>query len=415
MAGFTLSNKNAVYNALGQARRIVCSPGCGSPRTLLGLLNEHSAGDPGKELYSGLLFDYPFLDAVRAGTLQYKTWHVTGAIRSLVRDGSVPFFPVRASQVTRFLDSIEPDTALVRVSPPNRHGFCSLGPSVGYPSHTVRSARTVIAEIDPDVPNTRGDSEVHISRIDVAIESEFPMAEYRRAPVDDVSRQIAENLVSLLPEDPTVQIGIGSIPEAFVDELVRLRIGSLRFAGMATDGMVDVFNAGLLDTSVLTPYAPITAVELMGTRTLMDFAHENAAIAAYGNEVGITASSLWHRDRFVTINSALGIDSNGQVASEAIGTNQISAVGGSIDFTESAIHSDGGLRVIAMNSQNVKDSASKIVRAFPSSTPVTIPRHSVDYVVTEYGAVKLGFASVRDRVELLASIAHPDHRDEILG
>lgn len=415
MSTLRLVGDEQVVDSLRGSRAVVSSPGCGAPSTLLRLLGDRCAEVPGLTLYSGMLLDgYPFLDAVESGLLRYGTWHVMPPIRSLVAEGKIGFFPMRASQVTGLLDSLETDTVMVRVSPPDRHGFCSLGPSVSYPRHAVRRSRLVIAEIDEAVPRTRGESEIHVSDIHVAIESRVPMPEYRRAPIDETSRAIARHLTELLPDRPTLQIGIGAIPEAFLDQLVADDIGGLRFAGMAVDGMADLFEAGLLDHGRTTPYPAVMAAELMGSRRLMDFADDNAALGVYSTEYGITASSLWDMDRFVTINSALQVDRFGQVNAESLRGVQISGVGGSVDFTESAIHSDGGLRVIAMTSTDVRSASSKIVRSFDPLSPVTVPRHSVDYVVTEFGAARLGYASVQDRVEALAGIAHPDHREEIL-
>jgi 4-hydroxybutyrate CoA-transferase len=394
--------------------RAVSSPGCGTPSTLLEIIGAHAEDVHGLSLFSGMLLgDYPFVAGVENGHISYGTWHVMPPIRRLVAEGTVGFYPVRASQVPRLLGDLAVDTALVRVSPPDRHGFCSLGPSVSYPRGAIRRARTVIAEIDPSVPRTRGESEVHLDEIDLAIDSQVPMPEYRRATADEVSRSIARHLVELLPENPTIQIGIGGIPEAFADQLLADRAGGLRFAGMATDGMADLFEAGLLDLEPRHGYPAIMSAELMGSRKLMDFADDNAALGAYSTERGITASSLWSMDRFVTINSALEIDLTGQAAAEAMSGKQISGVGGSIDFTESALHSSGGLRVIALASADVRRNTSKIVAQLTAGTPVTLPRHSIDWVVTEHGAVQLGSQSLTGRAEALRSISHPTHQDHI--
>jgi 4-hydroxybutyrate CoA-transferase len=366
-------------------------------------------------LCSGLLLgDYPFLLAAEQGIMSYCTWHVTPAVRKLVADGTVPFYPVRASQVMSLITHLGVDVALIRVTPPDGNGFCSLGPSVSYPLPAVRQATLVIAELDDTLPRTRGEGSIHVSKIDMAVESSSPMPEYPRAGTDELSRAIAHHILPLLPVDPTLQIGIGSIPEALVEALLEEGVPNLRFAGMAIDAMADLHDAGLLAVDGFVPYPPIMAAELMGTRRLMDFAHENPLLGVYSTPLGITASNLSRFDRFVSINSAIEIDRGGQVNAEWVAERQLSGVGGSVDFTESALLSVGGIRIIAMASTNVRDASSKIVHALGREVPVTVPRHSVDYVVTEYGAARLGFASTRERAELLASIAHPDHRDLIL-
>lgn len=405
-----------IAEAIGLSRRIVAGPGCGSPTTLLEIVGQHSPLLLGSMLYSGLLLnDYPFLDAVIRGDIGYATWHVTQPVRRLVADDTVPFYPVRASQVPALLAHLKPDVALVRVSPPDRHGFCNLGPSVSYMLPAVRLASQVIAEIDPTVPRTRGESAIHVSQIALAVESTTPLPEYPRPSTDDVSRAIAKHVISLLPPNPTLQIGIGAIPEAMLEQLLTEKIGNLRFVGMAVDGVVELYEAGLVQRTDFVPYPPIMAAELMGTRRLMDFAHENPALGVYGTPVGINASSLSAIDRFVSVNSGIQVDRTGQTNSEWAGGNQLSGVGGAADFVDSAMLSSGGLRILALPAVNLRDQSSKIVHALPADTPVTVPRHSIDYVITENGIARLGFASLRERAEMLAGIAEPGHRSEILS
>jgi 4-hydroxybutyrate CoA-transferase len=285
---------------IGPGRRLVASPGCGAPTTLLRAIGEHPEAIEGSHLYSGMLLgDYPFADAVRAGTIRYGTWHVMAPVRDLVRDGTVAYFPVRGSQVPRLIERLGIDVALVRVSPPDRHGYCSLGPSVSYVLGAIRHARLVVAELDDDVPRVHGEGNVHVSELDVCVAATEPAAEYRRAEPDDVSRAIAHNIIGLLPQEPVLQIGIGSIPEALIDELIAQRIGGVRFVGMAVDGIVDLHDAGLLAREPLWPHPPVLAAELMGTRRLMDFADGNPAVGVYSTAVGIDARALSRVDGLV--------------------------------------------------------------------------------------------------------------------
>ena len=400
------SSVDGVLDRLSGAT-IVASPGCGEPSTLLAILGQHADRLAGIKLYSGLLLgDYPFLGAVENGTLSYGTWHVMPPVRKLVESGVVPFFPVRASRIPWLIGELGVDTALIRVSPPDRHGFCSLGASVSYPRSAIERASTVIAEIDPAVPRTRGESEIHQDEIDLAIASDRPMPEYRRASSSNVSEAIARHLIALIPDRPTIQIGIGAIPEAFVDLLRNEKIGGLRFAGMATDGIAELFDAGLLDLR-RGEYPAVMSAELMGTRTLMEFADDNPALGTYSTERGITASTLWETDRLVSINSALAVDYAGQVSAEALGPKQVSGVGGSIDFAESALHSAGGVRIIALPSSDLRRGVSKIVPDLGKGAQVTLPRHSVEWIVTEHGSVCLAALSLAEREDALRSIAPP--------
>lgn len=364
----------------------------------------------GSRLYSGwILGPYPFLDAVRDGVISYGTWHVTPAIRSLVADGVIDFYPVRASQVPALIDHLNIEIVLVRVSPPDKHGFCNLGPAVSYPALAARG-RIVIAEIDPDVPCVRGEGVIHESEIFAAIDSEEPMPEYPRAKVDAGSKAIARHIVGLLPDSPTIQIGIGSIPEAVVQAICELGIGNLRFAGVGLDGIADLHAAGLLAADWRAGLPPVTAAELMGTKQLMGFASDNHAVAMYGMDKSINPVVLSRIDRFVSINSALQIDVSGQVAADSLGPLQISGIGGSVDFAEAAMHSSGGVQIIALSAQHGKKYQSKLVNALASGTMVTLGRHSVEYVVTEYGVARLGLASQRERAEALDEIFQPADR-----
>lgn len=412
----TVAPREAVTSMRGHGA-ILAAPGCGTPVTLLEAVGDHSAELDGPCLYSGLLLcDYSFLDAVRAGTLTYGTWHVMSPVRRLVADGTVAFFPVRGSQVPALARHLGVGVVLIRVSPPDKFGFCSMGPSVSYPYLALRHAQLVVAEIDSELPRTRGQGAIHVSDIDLAIESAHPTPIYDRAEPDEVSRIIAGHIIPLIPEAPTLQIGIGAIPEALVDELRTRGAGELRFAGMATDGMVDLHEAGLLERRNLFPFPPILAAELMGTRRLLDFAHENPLLGVYSTELGITATSLARIDRFVSIQSAIEVDALGQANSEWIpGVGQLTGAGGSVDFLEAALHSRDGVRILAMPASNIRDASPKIVAAFDEGTPITLGRHSIDHVVTEHGVASLGFASTADRVAALAAIAAPEDRAALLG
>jgi 4-hydroxybutyrate CoA-transferase len=412
----TVTPREAVAAMNGQGS-ILSAPGCGTPVTVLAALGEHAEELDKPELYSGLLLcDYPFLDAVHAGKLRYGTWHVMPPVRRMVADGSVPFFPVRGSQVPALVRHLGVGVVVIRASPPDRFGFCSMGPSVSYPYLALGHARLVVAEIDPELPRTRGQGAIHVDDIDLAIESGVPTPLYERSAPDDVSRKIAEHIIPLLPEAPTLQIGIGAIPEALLEGLRVHGVGELRFAGMATDGMVDLHEAGLLERRNLFPYPPILAAELMGTRRLLDFAHENPMLGVYSTQIGITATSLSQIDRFVSIQSAIEIDALGQVNSEWVpGVGQLTGAGGSVDFLEAALHSEGGVRILAMPASNVRDASPKIVATLGDGAPVTIGRHSVDHVVTEHGVASLGFLPADERVRALVAIAAPKDRAAMLG
>jgi acyl-CoA hydrolase len=391
---------------------LVCAPGMGAPTTVLGALPERAAGR-GWTLSSGLLLDdYPFLPAVLAGDLEYRTWHVMGPVRDHVASGLVGYIPARASRIAHLLRAGDVGAALVRVSPPDAQGYCSLGGSVGYAAVAVSVASMAIAEVDPAVPRTCGDSLVHVSAFDSLVESASPVPRYVSAPSSEVARAIAGHLCGLLPPNPTLQIGVGAIPETLVRSLAdgQSDLGTLRFVGMATDDMVDLFVAGVLRADQVGTEPAVLSPDMMATERLLKFADENPAIGMYPSSLAHDAAQLGRIERFISINTAIEVDLAGNVNSEVLGGRQLSGPGGSLDYIDAATRSPGGRRIIALPATNADASISRIV---PALVSVTVPRSMVDAVVTEYGVAELEGRSLRERAEALVEIAHPDHRDQL--
>jgi acyl-CoA hydrolase len=386
---------------------IVAGPGCGAPTTLLGTLGKVADGRDWT-LSSGLLLgDYPFLDAVRAGVLTYRTWHVMAPVRALVADGTVGFVPGRASRIPGMLAARGVDAAFVRVTPPDRHGYCSLGPSAGYSLDALRLARIRIGEVDEALPRTFGETAVHVSAFTALVDTSEPTPRYRSGAPDPTSVLIAEHILAILPSNPTLQIGIGAIPESLVGSLGDADIGPVRFAGMATDAMADLFDAGVLDLD--NPGAIVTP-ELMGTERVMDFADRNPAVHVHPSGVAHNASLLGRRERFVSVNTAIEIDLAGNVNSEMVKGRQVSGPGGCLDFIDAATLSPGGMRIVAVPSRTPDGTRSRIVPWIGQGGTVTVPRSMVDVVVTEHGVARLEGLTTRERAEALIAIAHPDHR-----
>ena len=379
----------------------------GAPTTVLAALGEASAGKHWR-LDSGLLLDgYPFLPAVIHGALTYRTWHVMPPVRDLVASGLVEYVPARASQLGSMLRRWRADAAIVRVSPPDAAGYCSLGASVSYGQAALDAASHRIAEVDPAVPRTCGDSLVHVSVFDSLVESTTPVPEYQASRPSAVSTAIARSVLELLPHSPTLQIGIGGVPEALVRLLKDTDLGQLRFAGMATDDMVDLFEAGRLRATDVVPSPAVLSPDMMGGTRLLKFSDGNPAIGMYPSTVSHDPVALSQIPRFVSINTAIEIDLLGNVNSEVINGRQISGTGGSLDYVETATRSAGGLRIVAVPSTSADGSISRIV---PSLSSVTIPRTMVDVIVTEYGSARLEGLSAAERAEALVNIAHPSHR-----
>jgi acyl-CoA hydrolase len=401
---------SAALDRIPAGTHIVTAPGMGAPTTLLDQMADRCTGRRWT-LSSGLLLgDYPFLGAVTDGRLRYRTWHVMPPVRDLVASGQVGYVPARASQLAQLLERWSIGAAIVRVSPPDNRGYCSLGPSVSYGLAALRTAVTRIAEVDPTVPRTHGDSRVHVSVFDSLVETCTSIPTYTSAAPSATSTRIAELVADLLPTRPTLQIGIGAIPEALVRTLAEADLGTLRFVGMATDEMVDLFDAGVLDSSDVVPTPAVLSPDMMATTRLLEHSHENPSIGMYPSAVAHDSALLGQIERFVSINTALEVDLHGNVNSEVVRGRQISGPGGGLDYIDTATRSVGGLRVVALPSASPDGSASRIV---PRVEHVTVPRSMVDVIVTEHGSARLSGLSTRERTEALIAIAHPDHHDEL--
>ena len=319
-------------------------------------------------------------------------------------------FRCRASQLEKRIATWDLDAALIRVTPPDSDGWCSLGPSAGYALTAIKTAKLCIAEVDDALPRTFGQSRVHVSSLDVLVPSTTPTPTYHSVEPDDVSRAIARHVLSLLPDRPVLQVGIGGATEAIVSALAEAGVDRLRFVGMGTDAMVDLFERGLLDGGRPAIQSP----DLFGTQRLMRFAHENPVVGVFPSSVAHSPQWLAEHPRLVSVNSAVEIDLSGQVNSEVVAGRQIAGIGGSIDFVEAATQSTGGRRVIALPSTTRDGRRSRIVPRLDANATVTIPRGMVDFVVTEHGIAQLDGKTLRQRAEALIDVAAPQHRQALV-
>lgn len=404
-----LTDFDSAIAKLDSRRRVLIPPGCGEPQALVRALCERAERFHGLTLVSGLLLtDYPFLDPRYAENFRYLTTHVMPGSRRAVAEGRAEYVPARLFDVPRLFGRGGPlrvDAVLLQVSPPDAEGRVSLGPSVSHPLPLARQADLVIAQVNPRCPRTRGDSSLSLSEIDALVEYEEELVEYRPARVGELERKIAEHIVPLIPKGATLQIGIGTVPEAVLQCLPRGL--DLSLAGMAVDGMVDLVEQGVVT-------GPWRAIELMGTRRLFDFAHENPRLEMQDSLTGHNPLWLGRIPKFVSLNSAVEVDLSGQVNAESLGDEQISGLGGQFDFVEASYWSEGGFSIFAFPSTSGKNSEfSRIVKRLKPGAAVSTPRYFTRYVVTEYGAADLWGKSLKERAAALIQIAHPRFREEL--
>ncbi|MGB1882374.1 MAG: acetyl-CoA hydrolase/transferase family protein [Gammaproteobacteria bacterium] len=361
---------------------------------------------------SGLsLGDYRFLERGLGDHFHYLTWQAAPSIRHLFKQpdrDKVSFAPIRLSDLTRTVrrrGPISPDVAVVQTSLPQDDGTVSLGISVGPNPHFVEQAPLVIAEMNRNMPVTHGDSRINVADIDFAFESDAPLAVYDTGQPEERDHKIIEHVLSLIPTDAWVQFGIGAVPDRVLARLAEIK-GTNLFSGMLSQSLMHYLDNVAHEPQVMNG-------ELAGDQTLYDYCHDDKRISMQRMEVTHNPARLAALDNFVSINSSVEIDLQGQSNGETLGPVQISGVGGSLDYIEAAALSPGGVSIIAMPSTTAGDKRSKIVAALAAGSVVTTPRFCVDKVITEFGIASLKGKSLWQRADALIEIAHPKFRDEL--
>jgi acyl-CoA hydrolase len=336
-------------------------------------------------------------------------------VRNAVNEGRADYTPVNLSEIESLFESgaMPIDVALIQLSPPNAHGFCSFGVGVDTSLTAVKVARYAVAQVNEEMPRTHGDSLVHVSQIDAFVEDSRPLCEFRRPEIADVQWDVARNVAGLIEDGAVLQTGIGSIPDAVLQFLMdRKDLGV--HSELVTDSVIPLIEAGVLSGRRKT-FRPgkIILGFVLGTRRLFDLVDDNPMFefhpTAYANDPDLIAQN----DNMVAINSALQIDLTGQVSSDSIGTYFFSGIGGQVDFLRGASRSKGGKPIIALPSTAENGTVSRITPVLSPGAGVVIPRASVHYVVTEYGVANLHGRTIRERAKALIEIAHPKFREQL--
>lgn len=357
----------------------------------------------------------PYAKPEYADSFRVNAFFVGANVRKALAEGRADYVPIFLSEVPAlFRRNILPlDVALVQVSPPDKHGFCSLGVSVDVSRAAVQKARYVIAQVNPNMPRTHGDGLIHTDVFHAMIESNDQLHLFENPPANDIELQIGQNVASLIEDGATLQMGIGAIPDAVLGAL-----GNHKHLGIHTEmfsnGLIDLVEKGIVtgDHKRVHP-GKIVAGFVMGNRKLYDFIDDNPLVAmldiAYVNDTAV----IRRNPKVTSINSAIEIDLTGQVCADSIGMMQYSGVGGQMDFIRGASLSEGGKPIIAMPSTTAKG-ISRIVPFLKQGAGVVTTRAHMHYVVTEYGVANLYGKNMRQRAYELINLAHPDHREDLL-
>lgn len=356
----------------------------------------------------------PYAAPELARSFRVTTLFVGPDLRLPVAEGRADFVPVFLSEAARALTARYPlDWALVQLSPPDAHGFCSIGISADATLAAVRQARHVAAEINPRMPRTLGDTLVPVDRLDAMTEVDRPVFELAPPPITDVARRISEQVAGMIGDGDCLQIGIGGIPNMVI-ELIKDRRHLGVHTEMLTDGIVGLYRAGAIDGSRKTIMpGKIVCTFAAGLRELYDFIDDNPLVAFYGADFTNDPFVIAQNDNAVAVNSAIQIDLTGQVDADSMGSQLYSGIGGQVDFIRGAARSRGGRPVIALPSTARNGTVSRIVATLSPGAGVVTSRGDVHHVVTEYGRVDLFGLGIHERAKAMISIAHPDFRDEL--
>ena len=356
-----------------------------------------------------------FVAPDQQGRLRSISFFVGPLLRPAVNDGRADFIPIFLSDIPALFDTraVPLDVAILQLSPPDRHGFCSLGTSVDAARAAVDSATIVLAEINDRMPRTHGNTSVPVARVDAFVRTSRPLPVAPAAPETAEIARIGELVAELVEDGATLQAGIGAIPDAVLARLGN-RVDLGVHTEMFSDGMLPLLEGGVITNRNKAVHPDRTVTSFVnGTQALYDFVDDNATVELHGCDHTNDPGVIRRNDKVTAINSAIEIDLTGQVCADSIGHAILSGIGGQMDFMRGAALSRGGKPIIALPSTAAGGKTSRIVAELRPGAGVVTTRGHVQWVVTEYGARNLHGLTLRERAEALISIAHPDARGEL--
>jgi len=360
----------------------------------------------------------PHLAPEMAPHFRHRALFIGPNARLAVNEGRADFVPVFLSDVPALFTSgaLPLDAVLINVSPPDAHGFCSLGVSVEAMHAAIRAATTVIAQLNHSMPRTLGESFVHVSQIDLACEVDRPPYESHRPEIGDIERRIGGFIADLIPDGATLQLGIGAIPAATAELLTHKKDLGIH-TEMFTDAVVDLVEAGAVTGARKTRNnGKLVTAFMMGTSRLYKFVHDNPMVEMRSVDFTNDTHVIRSFTNMTAINSAIEVDLSGQVVADSIGFRMYSGIGGQMDFIRGAALAPGGRPIIALPSTAGKNGEqTRITPSIKEGAGVVTTRAHVRTVVTEWGVAELWGKSLRERAKALIAVAHPDHRDFLIS
>jgi acyl-CoA hydrolase len=411
-----IQTAESALQAVRSGMRVYIQPGCAEPETLVEALLKRAPFVQNVEVVHLLtLGNADYVKPEMEGHFRHNAMFIGGNVREAINDGRADYTPMYLSEVEELFESgaMPLDVALIQVSPPDSHGFCSFGVGVDTTLTAARCARHVIAQVNDHMPRTYGDSFIHVSKIHVLVESSRPLCELPKAEITELHVAIAKNVASLIDDGAVLQTGIGGIPDAVLPFLMdRKDLGV--HTELVSDSVIPLIEAGVI-TGNRKNYKPrkIILGFVLGTKKLFDFVDNNPIFEFRTTAYANNPITIARNDNMVAINSALQIDLTGQVCSDSIGTYFYSGIGGQVDFLRGASNSKGGKPIIALPSTAKGGTVSRIAPMLSPGAGVVTSRGLIRYVVTEYGVAYLHGKSIRERAMALIEIAHPKFREEL--
>jgi len=403
---------------------VIIQPGCAAPMELIRAMVDRKDELENVSVYHILIVgDLPYTEPGMEKHFQHKAFFIGGNTREAVNEGRAEFIPIFLSEVPFLFKRgiIKTNVALIHLSPPDEHGFCSYGVDVGTIKSAAEKADIIIAQVNNEMPRTLGDSFIHINKIDYIVEHTEPIKELPQIDPNaskellEVYDKIGINIAELIEDGSTLQMGIGAIPDAVMKYL-----GNKKDLGIHTemfsDGIIDLVEQGIINGEQKTLHpGKIIAGFVLGTKRVYDFIDNNPIIEFHPQEYVNDPFVIAKNKKMIAINSAIEVDLTGQVCSDTIGTRLYSGIGGQVDFIRGATHSEGGKGIIALPSVTKDGKISRIVPKLRSGAGVVTSRGDVHFVATEYGVVQLFGKSIQERARELIKIAHPDFRNDLLS
>lgn len=356
----------------------------------------------------------PYANPELAESFHVNSFFIGANVRHTLKAGNGSYTPVFLSELPHLFRKrvLELDVVFIQVSPPDKHGYCSLGVSVEAAVAAIENAKIVVAQVNKQMPRTFGDGILHVSEIDYLVEVDVPLHAHEVKPFTPEEEKIGEYVASLIEDKSTLQMGIGSIPNAALSKLTHHKDLGLH-TEMFSDGVIDLIEKDIINCNYKgTTRGRVLATFLMGSKRLYDFVDDNPFIELKESSAVNDTARIRRNPKMVAINSAIEVDLTGQVCADSIGSKMYSGVGGQMDFIRGASLSPGGKAIIALPSVT-KRGESRIVPFLKQGAGVVTTRSHVQYIITEYGIADLYGKTLKQRAAALVNIAHPDHREAI--